>query len=295
MSFHTNWGISVLFCIAALTACSSGSDAPPSSPSQTPAAKKPASEIYLSDPFKPVPVSFSQALDSASVADAKIVIKQEGLSQAVEFTTEYDPATKILYLTPEKPLWFNEKYAVTLSGLRTTNGGLVDRREVTVNTTSIPLNRKTDNQSGPYTQSEFLRADRTVRTIFYSAPGPDGVWRTVDDVIAQYSTTHYVPKPRVPNGNAISYATSSNLGNSDQKIFVSGPGSDGQWFTGDDTISGYIVSSYDYQGRLLVKTYANGSGVDSRWRTQDDDAVSYVQYLYSANGNRVRETGRNTR
>ncbi|MDX1810343.1 MAG: hypothetical protein R3240_00225 [Gammaproteobacteria bacterium] len=110
-------------------------------------------------------------------------------------------------------------------------------------------------------------ANQLTRVTWYSAPGPDGLWQTADDVVGSYHD-HASPEPGV------------------LYTLYRGPGADQTWFTTDDEILYYHKLFSDANGAVIgIATYTL-AGDDGIWFT-DDDFIGWIN-TETTTGNETR-------
>ena len=101
--------------------------------------------------------------------------------------------------------------------------------------------------------------------------GPDNIWGTPDDELYWY-----VANPtRNPDGTI------------DIVEYYGDPGSDGDWFTGDDLITSYSTHAYNSTGQRTARYRFNDPGSDATWGTGDDLMYRYEYYYYDSSGRRT--------
>ena len=122
-----------------------------------------------------------------------------------------------------------------------------------------------EGPQAPY-RTTSLTADTTSDYVIYGNPGPDGQWRTSDDII----DAHFV--------SASPLGFNSPPFNPSHFTFYDNPGLDGQWFTADDHIARAGVNNdprwiANVSDKLPSTIQFSAPGPDESWFTEDDVVV----------------------
>jgi hypothetical protein len=137
----------------------------------------------------------------------------------------------------------------------------------------------------------------------FSAPGPDGVWGTADDVIRERDVMHLDGAGRTTvmdwfTGAGLDgvWATGDDLETHRYISRFDGngllvergeyyqPGADQVWGTPDDAQIGDETFTYDVAGRTHLQIGHDGAGADAQWGTTDDRIGLHLEYHYTASG-----------
>jgi hypothetical protein len=284
-----------------------------------------------------ITIKLSGAADAASINADTVRVYLGTSKQAILGAVSYDAATGTITFTPAAPMICFTGFTVDVKGV--TAGGVAvpegkahfrvldnPARSLTVvddaGVTTALQTWKYDD-AGRYIE----RVDHTVgddgklgttddgiaqlkvwhyqpskvQRVFYSAPGPDGAWRTADDLVQYYSD--------------------SEVGAIDETktITYTGAGADKAWFTADDVaahttehvyddadrevrtierdgkgqIQEWLEYQYDGAKTLAIATIDHDdAGADKTWLTADDDVGSVEYTSYDARG---RVTGSTTK
>ena len=110
---------------------------------------------------------------------------------------------------------------------------------------------------GGYTDDQYDENNNLILSMYYEAPGLDGLWFSSDDLLGGYARYEYDEK-----GTSL-YAQYSD------------PGRDQKWHTKDDQVKSYITFSQTPDG-VAYERHFDGSGFDQTWFTKDDN-VEYIE------------------
>lgn len=122
-----------------------------------------------------------------------------------------------------------------------------------------------EGPKAPY-RTTASTTDTTSDYVIYGNPGPDGQWRTADDII----DAHFI------NESPLGFY--SPPFNPSRFKFYDNPGLDGQWFTADDHIARAGVNNdprwiANLSDKLPSTIQFNAPGTDETWFTEDDVVV----------------------
>ncbi|MFC1523282.1 Ig-like domain-containing protein [Thermodesulfobacteriota bacterium] len=174
--------------------------------------------------------------------------------------------------------------------------------ESTVNTTTITITYK-ENIFGSETERCAVTYDKLRKVItvhplkpLISSKSYNVVFSSIKDlagnIMADTSITfraHQNPMTfsvSYMDGDVYVYYTQTfdTVGNLIRRADYDGPGSDGIWFTVDDTVRYSSVYSYDADGNNTQNYSPDGPGLDGIWFTIDDELSYYTVYTFNTNG-----------
>lgn len=145
-----------------------------------------------------------------------------------------------------------------------------------------------------YTTVTKTAASEVVETLLYISAGRDGIWFTADDMADRCVRTQIqldkqgryiqdawfsgVARACVNERTINLYTTYEYNAQGRLKLIVNYelPGSDGKWFTVDDTISQYAINM-ENDGEYVKYLMRYESGADAVWFTADDDIKDYTK------------------
>ncbi|HBG07989.1 MAG: hypothetical protein A2075_11045 [Geobacteraceae bacterium GWC2_58_44] len=134
------------------------------------------------------------------------------------------------------------------------------------------------------TRYNFRYGDKRVLSYTVSVYDPQGI--KVQDVSYYTSNPDGTPLANAKVVRYASYALNAE-GRLGKIVTYDDDGTDGVWFTADDTVSGYWDLSYPVDGALKRAVYHGHPGGDGIWFTADDLQPTYLEYLYDAKGVRT--------
>jgi hypothetical protein len=250
-----------LFLALALVACGdSGSGTPEAGDSLTITSAYPPDGARSVQVGTDIQIAVAQALDPASVnsSTVRVTYKDEDRSTVrVPGTVTYSAGVKA-------------STTDTSSGTITfaPSGSLANGTEYTVTLSGLQdeAGKTLESASTSFTSQQSLRK----RWIGHwnSKHMPMGI-----DWVNVYTDSFY---------DANGYITHS--------VTYNTPGPDGQWFNGDDGISGTRTVTTDSAGNPIVDIRYTGPGPDGEWFTPDDAANWGMVYTYDADGREIQWT-----
>jgi len=261
--------VGALFAFA-LTGCSGGGSS--SGLAQTTVTSStPANGAIKVNINSDIRVSFSAALDAATVNSTSVILielsgRGERLQGQVSYKGQvsYDAAAQTLTFTPLKPLFHYGNYQLNLSGLQDVAGNILAAVSISFQTWLNPNVQQVNYIAGmiaSYSTNRYDTNGNQTQYVNYNGVGVDGIWFTADDVANFFNTNSYDA-----NGNQTQY------------ISYTGAGADGILFTADDVLNAHSATSYDANGNRTQAVNYNGAGVDGIWFTSDDVKSSTSLY-----------------
>lgn len=219
-------------------------------------------------PLTTVKLRYSGQLDASSVNEANVLLFAPNATEPRPATVAYDDATHTITLTPTAPLETNTVYRVATNSLTDARGEPLADVAASFTTLYDTIIEAVGYDS---TGSQIVSlvtipqdADGRIARRTTMAKGPDGAFKTADDVPSSFIAWSY------PTGGP-------------RTVSYKGAGADGEWFTGDDVISTYTAYDRAAIGRERTVTYSS-PGPNTIWLDDDDVPTSLLERIYDERG-----------
>lgn len=241
----------------------------------------------------------SMRLDGALIIEPSkttlVDVTENKTAIPVAGTVNYDDANRTITFKPAKPLGYGRRYELRVPDQHNTVPSTLSfstylnpiiRKDYSLASSAheeklkydkdgrltevVTLRRKSAKQK-PAVDAvavyEYNNQGKQTRVTHFSAKGPDGIWRTDDDLIDSYHTSSYDSEGRFTEG-----------------VSGYGAGLDKQWFTEDDEAQNYFAYRYDKWGNVIQEAVYLNTGADQLILTEDDPLTYYQTYTYDGSG-----------
>jgi hypothetical protein len=240
-----------------------------------------------------ITVRLSGVLDPGSVTDSAVWLSLGDSNYRPPVGVSYEASTGAITISPLAPLEYGTEYRVHVVGVRSAG------KEVARFATRFRTFRNPSVSEADLTNFVVYTHDsegRLLTRTLHHEPGVAGMFATQSGPVIQYVVYQY-PSEQVDRSVYYDPGPDETLGSSDdivgsyeQSSFSAGlkvqstlyetAGSDGVWFTADDTFSESTLYGYDEMGRRSRAVTVVGFGRDSIPATADDDVKRYVGFVY---------------
>lgn len=305
-----------------LQACSGGGD-DPKEPAVVLTSSSPSNGALGVTRTSQVTLTFSGALDPASVSASTVSLRcvdpysagryseaprSSPLPAVVAASVSYDAASRTITVAPRLPLSIKHNCVAATPGVRDTLGRAVVS-SVSFRTVANPVTRQLIYSSGKlwaWSSHEHDTAGNVVRIVSHGNPGPDGEWLTADDPTSIGLTNAYDDAgnwtggfgSRAPGPDLV-WFTSDDVSSSMSSVVLDDHGRvkrqveyvdrgpDGLPFTGDEVVSWWKDVVRSAEGDVVADRVYDAPGPDGQWITADDPVSYYSGFTYDAPGGRL--------